>query len=74
MGTTLAVSSIHEKVPEEKERLNKSASCVEISYFRRIKILLGILKGPLALMMSKEDMMLVISSLSVCWINIQILH
>ena len=43
-GTTLAVLSIDGKEPEEKERLNKSASCLEISCFRRIKILFGILK------------------------------
>ena len=47
-GTTLAVLSTDGKKPEEKERLNKSASCLEILCFRRIKILFGILKGPLA--------------------------
>ena len=73
-GTTLAVLSIDGKEPEEKERLNKSASCIEISCFRRIKILFQILKGPQALMVLKEDMMLAISSLSVGWINIELLH
>ena len=40
-GTTLAVLSgpTDGKEPQEKERLNKSASCLEISFFRRIKIL-----------------------------------
>ena len=47
-GTTLAVLSIDGKEPQEKERLNKSASYIEISCFRRIKILIGILKGPQA--------------------------
>ena len=73
-GTTLAVLSIDGKEPEEKERLNKSASCIEISCFRRIKILFGILKGPQALLILREDMMLAISSLSVGWINIELLH
>ena len=45
-ATTLAVLSIDGKEPEEKERLNNSASCLEILCFRRIKILFGILKGP----------------------------
>ena len=72
-GTTLAVLSTDGKEPEEKERLNKSASCLEIC-FRRIKILFGILKGPLALLMLREDMMLAISSRSVGWINIELLH
>ena len=72
--TTLAVLSIDGKEPEEKERLNKSASCKEISCFRRIKILFGILKGPQALLILREDMMLAISSLSVGWIDIELLH
>ena len=72
--TTLAVLSIDGKESEEKETLNKSASCKEISCFRRIKILFGILKGPQALLILREDMMLAISSLSVGWINIELLH
>ena len=72
-GTTLAVLSIDGKMPEEKETLNKSASCIEISCFRKIKILFGILKGPQTLLILKEDM-LAISSLSVGWINIELLH
>ena len=71
--TTLAVLSVDGKEPEEKERLNKSASCIEISCFRRIKILFGILKGPQALLILREDM-LAIFSLSVGWINIELLH
>ena len=31
----------------KKKRLNKPASCLEISFFRRIKILFRILNGPL---------------------------
>ena len=45
-STALAVVSIDAKEPEEKQRLNKSASCLEISGFRGIKVLFGILKGP----------------------------
>ena len=52
--TTLAVLSMDGKEPEEKERLNKSASCIEISYFRRIKILFGIVKGLQALLILRE--------------------
>ena len=63
--TTLAVLSIDGKEPEEKERLNKSASC--------IKIFFEILKGQ-ALLILREDMMLAISLLSVGWINIELLH
>ena len=70
----LAVLSIDGKEPEEKERLNKSASCLEISCFRRIKILFGILKGPQVLLMLREDMILAVSSRSVGWINIELLH
>ena len=72
--TTLAVWSIDGKEPEKKERLNKSASCIEISCFRRIKILFGILKGREALLILREDMILAISSLSVGWINRELLH
>ena len=73
-GTTLAVLSIDGKEPEEKERLNKSASCLEVSYFRRIKILFGILKEPQVLLMLREDMTLATFSRSVGWINIELLH
>ena len=52
---SLAVLSIDGKESKEKERLNKSTSCLEISCFRRIKILFRILKGPLALMMFRKD-------------------
>ena len=70
----MAVLSTDGKEPEEKERLNKSASYLEISCFRRIKILFEILKGPLALLMLREDMMSAISSQSVGWINKELLH
>ena len=72
--TTLGVLGIDGKEPEGKKGLSKSPSCLEISYFRRIKILFGILKEPLALLMLREDMMPAISSLSVDWINIELLY
>ena len=64
-GTTFAVLSTEGKTPVIKERLNKSANCFEISFLRRNNILKGILFGPKALLELTEDMMLVISSLSV---------
>ena len=67
-STILAVLSIDGKEPDEKESLNKSASCVEIFLFRRTTILFWILNGPLALLVLRVDMMLAISSLSVDWI------
>ena len=64
-GTIFAVLIIDGKEPDEKERLSKSASCMEISFLKRINILFGILNGPLALLMLREDMILALSSLSV---------
>ena len=55
----MAVLSINENEPDKK-RLNKSASCLKISFLRRIKILFRILNRPLASLMSREDMMLLI--------------
>ena len=45
MGTTFAILSNDGKTPDERERLNKSASCLEISFFNRFNILYGILIG-----------------------------
>ena len=72
-GTILAVLSVDGKEPDEKEKLNKSESCLEISFFRRTKILFGIPNGSVALLTLREDMMLAISSLSVDWINVELL-
>ena len=58
------------KTPVTKERLNKSAYCFKMSFFRRTHILYGILSGPETLLELREDMMLVISSLSVGCRNI----
>ena len=38
-GTTFAVLNAEGKTPVIKERLNKSANCFEISFFRRNNIL-----------------------------------
>ena len=73
-GTTFTALSIDEKEPDGTGKLNKYASCLEISFFRRITILLQ--HGPLALLMWREDMTIdtAIFSLYVDWINIELLH
>ena len=48
-------------LPDEKERLKRSASGWDISFFRRTKMLLGILYGPTDLFLSRDDMMSAIS-------------
>ena len=57
----------------EKERLKRSASGFDISFFRRIKML-GILYGPTDLFLSRDDMMSAISSLLVGWIRNEFLN
>ena len=56
-----------------KERLNNSANCLEILFFRRDNILEGILFVPEALLELRGDMVLAISSLSVGCRNIVLL-
>ena len=46
----------------------------EVNLRRRTNILLGILNGPLSLLMLRENMMLAISSMSVGWMNIELFH
>ena len=53
------------KTPVEKETLKISESWVEISFLRSFSILVGILLGPVDLFGSREDMILIISYLSV---------
>ena len=65
MGMTLAVFSIEEKMPEEKETLNISDSWLEMSFLSNFNILVGILLGPTDLLESNEDMTFSISVLSV---------
>ena len=57
--------SIDGKTPVEKETLKISESWVEISFLRSFSILVGILLGPVDLFGSREDMILIISYLSV---------
>ena len=56
--------SIDGKAPVEKETLKLSESRVEISFLRSFSILVGILLGPVDLFESREDMILIISYLS----------
>ena len=53
------------KVYVVKERLNKSASCLEISFLSIFKALLGIMYGPVDLLISREKRLNLISSLLV---------
>ena len=62
IGITLAVFKRVGKVPVVKERLNKSASCSEISFLSIFKTLLGILYGPADLLTSREERINLISS------------
>ena len=64
-GATFAVLSTEGKTPVMKERLNKSASCFEFSFFRKnilyyldieFYIDFGILFGSEALLELREDM------------------
>ena len=64
MGITLAVFRAVGYIPEEKERLKMSTSCVEISFFSNFNILVGILFGPEDLLSLSEDIMETTSWLS----------
>ena len=57
--------SIDGKTPVEKETLKTSESWVKLPFLRSFSILVGILLGPVDLFESREDMILVISYLSV---------
>ena len=57
MGITLAVFRGVGYIPEEKERLKISTSCVEIFFFSNFNILVGILFGPEDLLSLSEDIM-----------------
>ena len=65
MGITSAIFKRVGKVPVIKERLSKSASCSKVSFLSTFKILLGILYGPLDLLISREERIILISSLLV---------
>ena len=57
MGITLAVFRQIGYIPEEKERLKISTSCVKISFFSNFNILVGTLFGPEDLLSLSEDIM-----------------
>ena len=57
--------SINGKTPVEKETSKISESWVEISFLKSFSILVGILLGPVDLFEPREDMILIISYLSV---------
>ena len=66
MGITSAVFKRVGKVPPVKEKLSKSASCSKVSFLGTFKTLLGILSGPLDLLISREERIILISSVSWC--------
>ena len=62
---TFAILSIDGKTPVEKETLKISESWVEISFLRSFSILVGILLGLVDLFESRQDMIVIVSYLSV---------
>ena len=62
IGITLAIFKRAGEMPVVKERLNKSASCSEMSFLSIFKILLGIMYGPVDLLISREQRIILISS------------
>ena len=54
-GITLAIFSMDGNTPDEKDRLNMSASWVEMSFFNTFKILVGSLFEPVDLSLFSED-------------------
>ena len=65
MAITSAVFKRVGKVPVVKENLSKSASCSKMSFLSKFKTLLGIMSGPLDLLISREVRIILISSLFV---------
>ena len=65
MRITLAVFKGVGYIPEEKERLKISTSCVEISLFSNFNVLVSILFVPEDLLSLREDIIEITSSLSV---------
>ena len=61
----LAVFNRVGKLPVVNERLNKSASWSEMSFLSNFNTLVGILYGPVALLISSDERISLISSLSV---------
>ena len=63
---TLAVFKRVEKLPVENERLNNLASWSELSFLNSFNTLAQLLHVPVALLISREDRIRLIS-FSVCW-------
>ena len=61
---TLAVFNRVGKMPAVNEILNKSVSWSEISFLSSFNTLVGILYGPVALLISSDEIISLISSLS----------
>ena len=74
LSSNLAILRTDGNIHDEKERLKRSASGLDISCFRRIKMLLGTIYGPTDLFLSRDDMMSAISSLLVGWIKNEFLR
>ena len=60
----LAVCNRVGKLPVVNERLNKTASWLEISFLSSFNTLVGILYGPVALLISSDERICLITSLS----------
>ena len=65
ISITLAVYERAGKVLIVKKRLNKSASCSKMSFLSKFKTLLGILYGSVDFLISREERIILISSLLV---------
>ena len=65
MGITLTVFKIVGNISVEKYKLHIVARCLDIWFWTRCKILVGILLGPQDLLMLRDDITLQISSLFV---------
>ena len=68
MGITLLILKEVAFIPEEKQRLKISTSCVEISFFSNSNILVSVLFGPEDLLSLSEDVM-EITFLTICRCN-----
>ena len=73
MGITLAVFKIVRNIPVEKDKLYIIARCLDIWSWTRCKILVGVLLGPQALLILRDDIILQISSLFVAVIMKELL-
>ena len=65
MGITLAAFKVVGYIPEEKERLNISTNCFEISFLSSFNILVGVLFEPKHFLSLSEEILEIASPLSV---------